>query len=366
MDNIIQFKANITETATIQMLEGEQHLVVPVVAAIETVMNRLLYTKNEMQKSIQGWNGVPVTAGHPETDNGYVSANSPSMLEKFGIGKFFNVKYDEGIKGEIWINLKRAMRKGFDQIISKLEQGEMMEVSTGLLCEVMETKGIFNSKEYDAMAINILPDHLAVLPNEIGACSIEDGCGAMRTNCEKSCTCKEKKDSHRIVETLTNFFNETSQKEHKKQEESMHSNEETSIEQEPEQAPEQAPEVEAEVEAVEVDTQAEAVETKEEVAEPVVNAAETVESILESIQNLEIKTLLANAVKEQNEKREAVISKIVSNSEIKKDEISRLEINTLEKISLLVEPKKESAYIGSGAVGVTNKEKAYKAPSILL
>lgn len=362
MDNIIQFKANITETATIQMLEGEEHLVVPVIAAIETVMNRLLYTKNEMERSISGWNGVPVTAGHPETDNGYVSANSPSMLEKFGIGKFFNVKYDEGIKGEIWINLKNAMKKGFNQILAKLEQGEMMEVSTGLLCEVMETKGVFNSKEYDAMAINILPDHLAVLPNEVGACSIEDGCGAMRTNCEKSCTCKEKKDSHKIVETLTNFFNETSQKEHKKQEESMQSNEETSIEQEPEQAPE----VEAEAEAVEVDTQAEAVETKEEVAEPVVNAAESVESILESIQNSEIKTLLANAVKAQNEKREAVISKIVSNSEIKEDEISKLEINTLEKISLLVEPKKESAYIGSGAVGVTNKEKAYQAPSILL
>lgn len=361
MDNIIQFKANITETASMQMLDNEEHLVVPVVAAIETVMNRLLYTKNEMQKSIQGWNGVPITVGHPQTDEGYASANSPSMLEKFGIGKFFNVKYDEGIKGEIWINLKNAMKKGFNQIISKLEQGEMMEVSTGLLCEVMETKGVFNSKEYDGMAINILPDHLAVLPNEKGACSIEDGCGAMRTNCEGSCTCKSKNDSYKIVETLTNFFNETSQKELKTQEESMESNEETSIE----QAPEQAPEVEA-PEVVEVDTQAEAVETKEEVAEPVVNKAESVESILESIQNAEIKTLLANAVKEQNEKREAVIYKIISNSEIKKDEISKLEINTLEKIATLAERKKESAYIGSGAVGVVNQEKTHRPPSILL
>jgi hypothetical protein len=333
MDNIIQFKANITETATIQMLDNEEHLVVPVVAAIETVMNKLLYTKNEMQKSIQGWNGVPITVGHPQTDEGYASANSPSMLEKFGIGKFFNVKYDEGIKGEIWINLKNAMKKGFNQIISKLEQGEMMEVSTGLLCEVMETKGVFNSKEYDGMAINILPDHLAVLPNEKGACSIQDGCGAMRTNCEGKCSCKSKNDSHKIVETLTNFFNETSQKEPKKQEDSMESNEETSIEQ---------------------------------AAEPVVNKAESVESILESIQNAEIKTLLANAVKEQNEKREAVISKIISNSEIKKDEISKLEINTLEKIATLAEPKKESAYIGSGAVGVVNQEETHQPPSILL
>jgi hypothetical protein len=359
MDNIIQFKANITETATIQMLDNEEHLVVPVVAAIETVMNRLLYTKNEMQKSIQGWNGVPITVGHPETDEGYASANSPSMLEKFGIGKFFNVKYDDGIKGEIWINLKNAMKKGFNQIISKLEQGEMMEVSTGLLCEVMETKGVFNSREYDGMAVNILPDHLAVLPNEKGACSIQDGCGAMRTNCEGSCTCKSKNDSHKIVETLTNFFNETSQTEPKKQEDSMESNEETSIE--------QAPEAEAPEEVAEpVVNKAEAVETKEEVAEPVVNKAESVESILESIQNAEIKTLLANAVKEQNEKREAVISKIISNSEIKKDEISKLEINTLEKIATLAEPKKESAYIGSGAVGVVNQEETHQPPSILL
>ena len=183
--SIIYFTANATKKAEIKTFDGHDNLVIPVVAALESVMNGLLYTKNEMIKSIQSWNGAPVTVNHPTTDEGVnISANSPSAMEKFNIGHFFNVVYDAGIKGEIWINIEKANKKGFSNIVETFKSGGLMEVSTGLLCEVKHESGIFNNVEYGGIVHTILPDHLALLPNEVGACSIKDGCGAMRTNCQ--------------------------------------------------------------------------------------------------------------------------------------------------------------------------------------
>jgi hypothetical protein len=45
------------------------------------------------------------------------------------------------------------------------------------------TQGEWNGETYEAVASNYVPDHLALLPGERGACSWEDGCG-VRTNKE--------------------------------------------------------------------------------------------------------------------------------------------------------------------------------------
>jgi hypothetical protein len=50
-----------------------------------------------------------------------------------------------------------------------------------------DKKGKFGDKEYDGVWRNIVPDHLAILPEGItGACSVEDGCGAPRENASGS------------------------------------------------------------------------------------------------------------------------------------------------------------------------------------
>ena len=57
-----------------------------------------------------------------------------------------------------------------------------MEVSTGLFTENVQANGVFGGKAYHAIATNYRPDHLAILPDQIGACSIEDGAGLLRVN----------------------------------------------------------------------------------------------------------------------------------------------------------------------------------------
>jgi hypothetical protein len=41
---------------------------------------------------------------------------------------------------------------------------------------------VFNGVKYEGIARNLRPDHLAILPDDKGACSLEDGCGVNNTS----------------------------------------------------------------------------------------------------------------------------------------------------------------------------------------
>ena len=187
---------NVDETASKrrEKFDGVEHLVVPVVAAQEMVMNGLLYPAEEFRGWEDTWNGIPVPVNHPVYNGVNISAKSPRVHEKNSVGWFYNVEFteDKKLKGEIWLNLDKAETLGHTEIVNKFESGEIMEVSTGLYSSVEIKSGEFNGKEYQGIVRHIRPDHLALLPNETGACSVEDGCGTMRDN-KEACQCKEPK-----------------------------------------------------------------------------------------------------------------------------------------------------------------------------
>lgn len=190
MQKTIQFTANASPLAKAErkMLNNEEHLVFPVIAIKEGVLNNLLYTAEELSTFAAAWNGVPVPVEHPTTNGVSVSANAIEFEETVNIGKFYNVNYDtkqNAIKGEIWINISKADELGFTCVVESLENGDMMEVSTGLFSHAVQEDGEYNGKSYSGKATGIRPDHLALLPDSVGACSIADGCGAMRTHKQK-------------------------------------------------------------------------------------------------------------------------------------------------------------------------------------
>ena len=206
--SLLHHNASVFDAATRQDIDGEEHLVLPVIALKEGVLNDVFYSRNEIETFAMAWNGVPVPVSHPKAHGHNISANSPEQEAKTNIGKFYNVKYEDGkLKGEIWINIAKAERLGHKEIVNKLESGQMMEVSTGLFSEIEQKSGSYESKPYNLVATNIRPDHLALLPNEEGACSVEDGCGVPRTNENSSggCGCGgDDSKSAGIVERLTN------------------------------------------------------------------------------------------------------------------------------------------------------------------
>lgn len=153
---------------------------VPVIMARADVpMNGSLFPVEEMWPAT--WNGVPVTVGHPETGDQFESANQPGTLTEWAVGKIFNAAVDGLLlKGEAWIDVERAekVRPG---LVALIESGEPMDVSTGYFCDGEAARGVLNGKEYQAIDRAIRPDHLALLPDEEGACNWDDGCG-VRSN----------------------------------------------------------------------------------------------------------------------------------------------------------------------------------------
>lgn len=155
---------------------GRDHLVVPVIMArADVVMNG---NRVPIEELLPGaWNGVPVTIGHPEVGNGYSSANIPDVMNAWAIGQIFNSQLDGLIlKGEAWIDVERCelLRPG---LVTHLEEGIPMDVSTGYFSKKVPSSGVVNGRRYRALDTEINPDHLALLPDEIGACSWDDGCG---------------------------------------------------------------------------------------------------------------------------------------------------------------------------------------------
>lgn len=176
-DKVVQhFRINfVARNARRTTFEGRETLVVPVVMLREAVVNGAFVAADELVP--HGWNGVPVTVGHPKTGEGFVTANEPATLTKWSIGRIFGATVEKAkLKGEAWIDVLRA-NKIAPGLIEALEAGDEMDVSTGYFPVEKKREGVFNGKDYARTHHNLIPDHLALLPNEEGACSWADGCG---------------------------------------------------------------------------------------------------------------------------------------------------------------------------------------------
>lgn len=171
-------------------LEGRDHIVVPMIMLVEGVHEGsggpLLYTANEMSKTPISWNHKPIVVYHPQANGEFISAADPDILSRRKIGVVLNTRYEEtehgpGLKAEAWLEPDRI--KMIDERIgTALENGQMVELSTGLYVDIEPVEGDWKGEHYDAVTSNHRPDHLAILPDVKGACSIDDGAGLLRVN----------------------------------------------------------------------------------------------------------------------------------------------------------------------------------------
>lgn len=170
-------------TATYQ---GQPHLVVPVIALRPMVVNTRLAPAEAIAASVPHWQGVPIVVTHPQDATGSdISANASPVVAEQIVGRFWNCTYSQGrLRGEMWLNLQVAEQLGGEvlEAVQALQRGEAMDVSTGFFAEVEEREGTYQGRAYTGIFHDIRPDHLALLPNAVGACSWDDGCGAPRTH----------------------------------------------------------------------------------------------------------------------------------------------------------------------------------------
>lgn len=215
-----------------RIFQGEDHAVIPVIALIEGVMQASnsprpeLVREEQMTKTVMTWNGRPVVVDHPEKRGVKISANSPDVLEKEQIGFIFNARISgKKLKLEAWINVENTtgMETRILEVIDRLLNEDVVEVSTGFFADTDENSGEFEGEHFDGVLTNIMPDHLAILSSAKGACSIEDGCGANRMNmsCKcgtTPCSCAPEpisaEDVSGVMKWLQSFGNFITNKEH--------------------------------------------------------------------------------------------------------------------------------------------------------
>lgn len=166
-------------------LDGKKHIVFPTVLMTPGVFNNVHYPASELSRYPEAWNGRPVCVRHPKNAEGhFVSCNSPEYIQKQTVGMLFNVRWEnERLKGDVWINVEKA-NAIFPSLIDTIRTSKM-EVSTGLFGDDDNVEGSMNGVHYNTTCYNHRPDHFALLPDEKGACSWEDGAGIPRINSEE-------------------------------------------------------------------------------------------------------------------------------------------------------------------------------------
>ena len=175
--------------------KGKSHVIVPVVMMTEGVHNGshgpMLYLAEEFGKCPESWNGVPIVVFHPEENGCYISANAPHVLDRQEIGRVFNVRVeDKKLRGDAWINEADAMKVD-PRILDHINCFSELEVSIGAFTDDEFTMGTWGSEDYIAIVRNPRPDHLALLPGGVGACSWADGCGIRANNATEIVTNEE-------------------------------------------------------------------------------------------------------------------------------------------------------------------------------
>lgn len=174
-----------------ETLHGRKFIVAPVAMITAGVHNGsggpLLYEEADIKRAVPAWNMKPIVVYHPQINSMGISAADPDVLEKQQVGMVLNTTYTNGkLRAEAWIEEARAQAVD-PRVLDALENNRMMEVSTGLYTDNEPAVGTWNAggttgKEYTAIARNHQPDHLAILPDQIGACSIADGAGLLQLN----------------------------------------------------------------------------------------------------------------------------------------------------------------------------------------
>ena len=169
-------------------LHGRNWIVAPMTMLREGIYNGsggpIFYPAAENKKSAKSWNHMPIVINHPQDAVGnFISARTPDVLEERSVGMVLATNATNGdLKSQAWFDILRLekVEPQLLQILNEAVEGTptaAIEVSTGLHLIPKEEVGVWNSLSYSKVASSYEPDHLAVLLNTKGSCTVEAGCG---------------------------------------------------------------------------------------------------------------------------------------------------------------------------------------------
>lgn len=151
------------------------------------VMNSRLYGADQLAAGAPSLEGKPAPAGHPKNAAGqFISALNGEALQSAYIGSVCRNARHEAGRTVTDIIINEAQAKAHPdgaRLIERLDaaiagsNADPIHVSTGLFCQEVQAEGESLGKKYRSIATNLQYDHLAILLNEAGAGTPEQGVG---------------------------------------------------------------------------------------------------------------------------------------------------------------------------------------------
>lgn len=173
--------ANVSKT-------GSTYTIRDVCGAVDgIVMNRRYYPAEPLAAGVKSLEGKPAPAGHPRDDKGRAisAANGDALLTSY-IGAVCKNARHEGGRTLVDVVVNEAQARAHPdgvKLVARLDaaitgtNSEPIHVSTGLFHDSIRTNGEIGGRAYDEIVTNIRYDHLAILLNEKGAGTPDDGVG---------------------------------------------------------------------------------------------------------------------------------------------------------------------------------------------
>lgn len=151
------------------------------------VMNSTLYPAEQLAQGAPTLENKPAPAGHPKDSQGrFISAaNGEALLTSYVGAVVRNARHAGGrTLCDILVNERQAKaHPDGEKLVERLDaaingtNAEPIHVSTGLFAEMITANGESGGKPYTRIATGIRYDHLAILLNEKGAGTPDDGVG---------------------------------------------------------------------------------------------------------------------------------------------------------------------------------------------
>lgn len=180
-----QVRVNVRSIANVAKVRKEKRngrdvIIVPSATLPDNVvMNGIRYEAAEIAKSFATLNRTPAPYGHPVINGKFVSARDPEGINIGWIGAHNeNARQVDGrvlLDKVIDVEVANRSEQG-KAVLNAIEAGEPVHTSTGLLCELEPVEGDDGIR---ANARNIYFDHDAILLNEEGAATPEQGVGML-------------------------------------------------------------------------------------------------------------------------------------------------------------------------------------------
>lgn len=174
----------------VELLNNERYLVLPSYTLPNNViMNRGLYPPEEIEKAYATLENTFAPLGHPMLDGEYIPAQHPVAVTSYFVGAHNrNVeRRGDRIYVEKWVNIKYALNtEGGRALLERVNYDPETETLKGTPGAVHTSTGIFLRRDesakgegYDWTARDMVMDHDAILLNEQGAATPEQGVGLL-------------------------------------------------------------------------------------------------------------------------------------------------------------------------------------------